>query len=68
MQTREALDFGGFHKNKNCAFPLKVVCKVIFNVEYLKAVLLLESVYRKKSNGYIKRKNLKKKKKISLRS
>ena len=23
MQTREAPDFGGLHKNKNCAFPLK---------------------------------------------
>ena len=22
MQTREAPDFGGLHKNKNCAFPL----------------------------------------------
>ena len=23
MQTREAPDFWGLHKNKNCAFPLK---------------------------------------------
>ena len=24
MQTREAPDFGGLHKNKNCAFPLSL--------------------------------------------
>ena len=24
MQTRKAPDFWGLHKNKNCAFPLKI--------------------------------------------
>ena len=35
MQTCEAPDFGGLHKNKNCALPLKSTEEVIQQVEQL---------------------------------
>ena len=40
MQTREAPDFWGLHKNKNCAFPLMFLSKII-------KILILHRLYFK---------------------
>ena len=37
MQTREAPDFGGLHKNMNCAFPLSLM-KINVERFYIKKI------------------------------